>query len=108
AIVDGGVRDVAHSRAIQFPLWSADITPITGKWRSEVAEVNGPVTVCARRVSAGDLVVADETGGVFVPRARVLEVGERVEVIARQEAGLVSALATDTPLAVLMRRHGHR
>src|SRR5262245_57807084 len=33
AIVEGGVRDVAHSRALGYPIWASEITPVTGKWR---------------------------------------------------------------------------
>jgi 4-hydroxy-4-methyl-2-oxoglutarate aldolase len=35
AIVDGGVRDVDHSRSIGYPIWSKSVSPITGKWRVE-------------------------------------------------------------------------
>jgi regulator of RNase E activity RraA len=41
AIVQGGVRDVAHSRALDYPVWASDITPVTGKWRIETMEING-------------------------------------------------------------------
>ena len=43
AIVQGGVRDVSHQRAVGYPIWASDITPVTGKWRIEAAEINGPV-----------------------------------------------------------------
>src|SRR5262245_30112757 len=45
AIVQGGVRDVAHSRAVGYPIWASDITPVTGKWRIEAAEINGAVEI---------------------------------------------------------------
>ena len=60
AIVQGGVRDIAHSRAVGYPVWSSDITPVTGKWRLETVEINGPIQIGEVRVSPGDLVVADE------------------------------------------------
>jgi regulator of RNase E activity RraA len=68
AIVQGGVRDVAHSRALDYPVWASDITPVTGKWRIETMEINGPVQIGEVRVAAGDLVVADDTGVCFIPR----------------------------------------
>src|SRR6266852_4747554 len=73
AIVQGGVRDVAHSRALDYPVWASDITPVTGKWRIETMEINGPVQIGEVRVAAGDLVVADDTGVCFIPRDVVLE-----------------------------------
>jgi len=103
AVVDGGVRDIGHSRSIGFPLWSSHVTPVTGKWRSEVVEVGGPVTIGGLIVHAGDLVIADETGVAFVPAGLAREVVERVEQVARVEAGYHAALASDVPLAELIR-----
>jgi regulator of RNase E activity RraA len=74
AIVDGGVRDVGQSRELGYPIWSTERTPMTGKWRLEAMEINGPVVVCGIRVEPGDLVVADDTGVCFVPRARIMDV----------------------------------
>ena len=33
AIVQGGIRDVPHQRAVGYPIWASDITPVTGKSR---------------------------------------------------------------------------
>jgi 4-hydroxy-4-methyl-2-oxoglutarate aldolase len=74
AVVDGGIRDVTESRAVGYPIWSTERTPVTGKWRLEAIEINGPVLICGIRVEPGDLVVADETGVCFVPRDRMMEV----------------------------------
>jgi 4-hydroxy-4-methyl-2-oxoglutarate aldolase len=103
AIVDGGVRDIGHTRTIGFPLWSSYVTPVTGKWRSEVVEIGGPVTIAGKRVRAGDLVIADETGVAFVPVELVGELVERVEALASAEEGYHAALASNVPLAELVR-----
>src|SRR5271168_5466057 len=68
AVVDGGVRDVDHSRAIGLLLWSKSVSPITGKWRVETVAVNKPVSICGIAVNPGDLVLADETGVCFIAR----------------------------------------
>ena len=78
AIVDGGVRDIAHSRKIGYPIWSRDVSPLTGKWRIETVAINVPVSICGISVRPGDLVAADEVGVCFVPRERVREVHARV------------------------------
>jgi len=74
AVVDGGIRDVGQSRELGYPIWSTERTPMTGKWRLEAMEINGPVVVCGIRVEPGDLVVADDTGVCFVPRERIMDV----------------------------------
>lgn len=85
AIIDGGIRDVAWQRKIEYPIWSRDITPVTGKWRAETIEVNGPVNIFGVLVNPGDLAIADETGVCFVPFDLIEPVLERVEEIAAGE-----------------------
>jgi regulator of RNase E activity RraA len=88
AIVDGVVRDVADFKAVDYPIWSKGITPITGKWRVQSEEINGPVYICNVLVNPGDLVVADESGVCFVPRKYVEEVLFLAQKKARLEDDL--------------------
>jgi 4-hydroxy-4-methyl-2-oxoglutarate aldolase len=73
AIVFGGVRDVGHSRRVGYPVWATEFTPVTGKWRIETVEINGEIVVGGARVAPGDIVLADDTGVCFIPRARAAE-----------------------------------
>jgi regulator of RNase E activity RraA len=74
AVVFGGVRDVGHSRRVGYPVWATELTPMTGKWRIETVEINGEIVVGGVRVTAGDIVLADDTGVCFIPRSRAAEV----------------------------------
>jgi 4-hydroxy-4-methyl-2-oxoglutarate aldolase len=85
AIVMGGVRDIAHSRSLAYPVWASDITPVTGKWRIETVEINGPVQIGDIRVMPGDLIIADDSGVCFVPRDFMREVLEACERKAKAE-----------------------
>jgi len=76
AIVSGGIRDLAHSRSLGYPVWATEITPVTGKWRIETVEINGDVNIAGVRVSPGDIVLADDTGVCFIPKTRAREVLE--------------------------------
>ena len=73
AIVFGGVRDVAHSRRVGYPVWATEVTPVTGKWRIESIEINGEIQVAGIRIAPGDIVFADDTGVCFIPRAVVAD-----------------------------------
>ena len=92
AVVDGGVRDVGQSRRIGFPVWSRDISPITGKWRCVTAEVNGAVNVAGIAVRPGDLVIADETGTCFVPHALIAKVLPMAEEITIKERAVMKRM----------------
>jgi 4-hydroxy-4-methyl-2-oxoglutarate aldolase len=103
AIVQGGVRDIAHSRALGYPVWASDITPVTGKWRLETVEINGPIQIGEVRVAAGDLVVADDTGVCFIPRDVVLEVLDAAEQKAKAEAVRCKAIDDGIPVPDISR-----
>jgi regulator of RNase E activity RraA len=102
AIVDGGARDVDHSRAIGFPIWSRSVSPITGKWRVETVAVNKPVRICGIPVNPGDLVLADEVGVCFIPRQRAVEVLARAEGNAAAEQARQSRIDAGAPVRDLM------
>ena len=71
AIVNGAVRDVSAICALDYPVWAAGVTPVTGKFRMEAVELNGPVTVHDVAVYPGDLVCADDSGVCFIPAEQV-------------------------------------
>lgn len=101
AVIQGGIRDIGHSRSIGFPIWASDYTPVTGKWRIETIEINGPIIMGAARVMPGDLVVADDTGVCFIPRDRIMEVLEAVERQVRFEDSRSELIEKGVPLTEL-------
>jgi regulator of RNase E activity RraA len=98
AIVSGGVRDVGHSRACNYPIWSTELSAVTGKWRLQTIEINGPVEIGGVRVEPGDLVIADETSVCFVPHARMTDVLMLAQQKARAED--IRCKAIDDGIAV--------
>lgn len=99
AVVFGGVRDVAHSRRVEYPVWATEVTPITGKWRIETVAINRPVRIAGIDVHPGDLVVADECGVCFVPFARAAEVLDVAQRLARSEKARLAKLAEGIALS---------
>ncbi|MFV0493410.1 MAG: RraA family protein [Pseudorhodobacter sp.] len=102
-IVDGGIRDVATSRAIGHPIWCSDITARTGRWRQETAEINGPVTICGIVVCPGDIICADDSAVCVVPLAALEEVVARVIRRAETDEEYISFLQSGQPLHDLPR-----
>jgi regulator of RNase E activity RraA len=103
AIVMGGIRDIAHSRVVGYPLWACEISPVTGKWRLETVEINGSVEICGVRVEPGDLVVADDTGVCFIPRDRILDVLELAEKKTKAEEIRCKAIVGGAAVADISR-----
>jgi 4-hydroxy-4-methyl-2-oxoglutarate aldolase len=102
AVVDGAVRDIAHSRGIGYPVWSSGVSPVTGKWRIETVAVNKPVSIAGIEVRPGDLVVADECGVCFVPFARAAEVLAQARQIEQSEKFRLEKLAAGMSLAAFV------
>ncbi len=98
-VVYGGVRDVATMREKGYPVWSSHITPRSGKYRIEAAEINGPITILGVQVRPGDLVVADDTGIVVVPLDRAEEVLRRAQEAMAKEQRILDMLAAGDTLA---------
>ncbi|MGA9543988.1 MAG: RraA family protein [Candidatus Sulfotelmatobacter sp.] len=74
AVIDGGVRDVAYLRKIEFPVYATGIVPSTSVHHYRFGGSQIPVTCDGVTVNAGDVIAADSDGVVVVPRDRAREV----------------------------------
>jgi len=74
AVIDGGVRDVAHLRKIGFPVFATGIVPSTSVSHYRFAGANVAVVCDGVPVNPGDIVVADSDGVAVVPKAKAAEV----------------------------------
>jgi len=104
AIVDGAIRDVQESRSIGFPRWARSVSPITGKWRIQTVEINGPIHVCGVPVRPGDIVIADDDGVCFVPRDSIELVLRRAREIHSGEARRYEEIRAGVPVPDLAQR----
>jgi regulator of RNase E activity RraA len=102
-IADGACRDVGEARDLGFPVFARGRIPVTARGRLQQRATGVPVQVAAREVAPGDVVVADETGVVFVPRDRAIEVLADAEALARREQAIAADLRAGVPLPLAMR-----
>lgn len=101
AVVHGAVRDVPAINGLDYPVWSSGVTPITGKFRMEAMEINGPVVVHGVVVYPGDLVVADDSGVCFVPQQFVLPLIEEAEKVGGAEDVMRDLIQRKAPISEL-------
>jgi len=101
-IADGPVRDIDEARAYDFPVYARALTARTARGRVAEAETGGPVTIGDAIVHAGDYVIADASGVVFIRAADVERVLDAAELIAGREAAMARDLMAGTAISAVM------
>jgi regulator of RNase E activity RraA len=101
-VIDGCSRDIEGSESIGYPVFGRGITMISA--RNRVAQISSgkPVTFARVVVHEDDYVVADRCGTVFVPAARIEEVVDLGERIAKRQDGMVKAVRAGRSVAEVM------
>lgn len=74
AVIDGGVRDVAYLRKLEFPVYATGIVPSTSVHHYRFGGSQIPVKCDGVEVRAGDIVTADSDGVVVVPKEKAKEI----------------------------------
>lgn len=91
-MVDGAVRDLEEMIEFDFPVFARHMIPTTGRLRLKIEEINVPIVIDGVDVAPGDIISADGTGAVCLPRARAEEITEVAERLATDDAAAVEDL----------------
>ncbi len=102
-VTNGVVRDLEAMREAGFRTWCGGMTVSRGDVR--VVAVNTPVAVGGMAVTPGDLIHADVSGALVVPKEIAADVPEAAERVLAKEADLLAAIrAEDFSLEELVKR----
>ncbi len=91
-LVDGGVRDLEEMIEFEFPVFARHLVPTTGRTRLKVEAINEPVSVDDVIVEPGDLIVADGTGVVCLPKAKAGVLVSRAEEMQHDDEAAVAEI----------------
>lgn len=98
-LVEGAHRDTAALRQLGLPVWSRGAVPFGPlAARPRPADALEAATLGGHRVTAADVVVLDDDGAVFVPRAEAERVWAFARKIRDTEAEQARLAKAGTPL----------
>jgi 4-hydroxy-4-methyl-2-oxoglutarate aldolase len=84
-VIDGSIRDLAEVRKMSLPILYRSVAIRVATWL-EVAATGVPVTVAGAQVWPGDIIFADEDGGLVIPPDYLADVVRNAADVARLEA----------------------
>ncbi len=103
-VVDGGVRDREEMLEHAFPVFARHMTPLTGRSRLAVTDINEPASCGGVRVRAGDVIVADGSGVVCIPAEHAAEVARLAASYAADDEAAAGELRKGLSFSQAMAR----
>ncbi|HEU4341602.1 MAG TPA: RraA family protein [Candidatus Binatia bacterium] len=91
-VIDGACRDIDESRNVEFPIYARGVVPMTARGRVMQESFNQEIEFAGVQVHPGDLLLADGSGVVVIPRAKEEEVVKEAETIAATEARMADGI----------------
>lgn len=92
AIVDGCVRDVQNTAALDFPTYSRGTVVQSVRSRVGIESINEPVMFAGTRVAPGWIAAADQNGVIVFPAERATEIFRTAYRAAAVERKIVEAM----------------
>jgi 4-hydroxy-4-methyl-2-oxoglutarate aldolase len=84
-LIDASVRDVEELVQMGFPIWTRYIR-VRGATKTEIGQLNGPVSAGGTQIQSGDVVILDADGAVCVRPERLDDVLTQSEARFEREA----------------------
>jgi 4-hydroxy-4-methyl-2-oxoglutarate aldolase len=106
-VIDGACRDVDESRDVGFPVYARAAVPMTARGRVMEEFFNREIEFAGVQVHPGDLVIADGSGIVIVPRAKEEEVVKEAEAVAATEARMAEGIREGMSVLEVLERLGY-
>ncbi|AEF42319.1 RraA family protein [Hoyosella subflava] len=101
-IVDGPIRDTASIEEAGLPVWSATRRPMAARYRYDLVELNGTVSLRDHAVTPGDYIVADRDGVCIIPFAAVPDVVDHCLAAQRDESAFIDRIDAASSLEELI------
>jgi 4-hydroxy-4-methyl-2-oxoglutarate aldolase len=106
-VIDGACRDIDESRDVGFPVYARGAVPMTARGRVMQESYNQEIQFAGVQVHPGDLVIADGSGVVIIPRSRGEEVVREGEAVAATEARMAEGIRQGMSVLEVLEKLGY-
>ncbi len=91
-VIDGASRDIDEARELEFPVYARSVVPMTARNRVVQESYNQEIQFAGVQCHPGDLVLADGSGIIIVPREKENEVVAAAEAIYAKEQEMAAGI----------------
>jgi 4-hydroxy-4-methyl-2-oxoglutarate aldolase len=106
-VIDGACRDIDESRDVGFPVYARGAVPMTARGRVMQESYNQEIQFAGVQVHPGDLVIADGSGVVIIPRSRGEEVVREGEAVAATEVRMAEGIRQGMSVLEVLEKLGY-
>jgi regulator of RNase E activity RraA len=106
-VIDGACRDIDESRDVGFPVYARGAVPMTARGRVMQETYNQEIEFAGVQVHPGDLVIADGSGVVIIPRSKEEEIVRAAEGVAATEARMAEGIRRGMSVLEVLEKLGY-
>ena len=91
-VIDGASRDIDEARELEFPVFARGVVPMTARGRVVQESFNQEVQFAGVQCRPGDLVLADGSGIIIIPKEKADEVVTAAETVYAKEQEMAAGI----------------
>jgi len=91
-VIDGASRDIDEARDLEFPVYARGVVPMTARGRVMQESYNEEIQFAGVQCRPGDLVLADGSGVIIIPKEKENEVVSAAEAIYAKEQEMAAGI----------------
>lgn len=91
-VIDGASRDIDEARELEFPVYARGVVPMTARNRVVQESYNQEIQFAGVQCRPGDLVLADGSGIIIIPKEKEEEAVTAAEAIYAKEQEMAAGI----------------
>jgi len=106
-VIDGASRDIDEARELGFPVYARGAVPMTARGRVVQESYNQEIQFAGVQCHPGDLVIADGSGVVIIPREKEEDVVAAAETIYQKEQDMAAGIRKGSSGLEMLQKLGY-